>query len=273
MTEPNNTSEWLKMRSNVYIRDKGICWICNTFVELKDYDLGHLIDRSMGGDDAYDNLVVMHTFCNGQKPLHKTLEECLKWRLLLRIPQNNENPEIPKYYANGRRIYKQAPSKLKLQKRADKRALSYQEQLAKIKPCTVCWIQGYPTGGAMWHLLPPPYRKEDGFTMRQTPPDATIPEGQRHGVIETLQVINGKLEQDIDFSLGIIRVHIHPTETGISVSFPETKLANIGERQQTIGMGKGQIPIKEWQEAKTQGIGLLDFKSNYRQAKPLFYDI
>ena len=126
----------------------------------------------------------------------------------------------------------------------------------------------------MWRVLPPPYRKEDGFAMRKTPPNAVVPDGyNRRGVAETIQVINGKLEQDIDFSLGIVRVHIHPTETGIDVSFPETKLANIGNRQQTIGMGSGQIPLEEWRKAKAQGINLLDFRSSYRQSKPLFYDI
>ncbi len=76
-----NPPAWTTLRSDIYIRDKGICWICNTFVELNDYDLGHLVDRMNGGLDAYDNLAVMHKTCNLSKPRHKTLEEAMKWKL------------------------------------------------------------------------------------------------------------------------------------------------------------------------------------------------
>ena len=73
--------EWRQLRSDIYIRDKGICWICNSFVELSDYDLGHLVDRVNGGATAYDNLAVMHRKCNLSKPKHTTLEEAMKWKL------------------------------------------------------------------------------------------------------------------------------------------------------------------------------------------------
>ena len=105
MAEPNNNSEWLKMRSDVYVRDNGICWICNTFTQLQDYDLGHLVDRSVGGLDTYDNVTVMHTSCNLKKPIFHSLEEALRWRLLLRTPQNPEYLEITKYAINGKNAY------------------------------------------------------------------------------------------------------------------------------------------------------------------------
>jgi len=76
-----NDASWQMLRSDIYVRDKGICWICNTFVELKDYDLGHLIDRCNNGSDTYDNLSVMHKSCNLSKPKHTTLEEAMKWKL------------------------------------------------------------------------------------------------------------------------------------------------------------------------------------------------
>lgn len=79
---------WQSLRSEVYIRDRGICWICNTFVILEDYDLGHLIDRTNGGIDEITNLAVMHRHCNHIKPLHKTLEDALKWKLSLQIPRH-----------------------------------------------------------------------------------------------------------------------------------------------------------------------------------------
>lgn len=74
-------AKWDMLRSDIYIRDKGICWVCNTKVELRDYDLGHLIDRCNGGQDEYDNLATMHKRCNISKPRHSTLEEAMKWKL------------------------------------------------------------------------------------------------------------------------------------------------------------------------------------------------
>ena len=53
-----NRTEWNTLRANVYIRDKGICWVCNDFTELQEYELGHLVDKSNGGIGTYDNLVL-----------------------------------------------------------------------------------------------------------------------------------------------------------------------------------------------------------------------
>lgn len=74
-------AKWDMLRSDIYIRDKGICWVCNAKVELKDYDLGHLVDRCNGGADDYDNLAVMHKHCNISKPRHTSLEQAMKWKL------------------------------------------------------------------------------------------------------------------------------------------------------------------------------------------------
>lgn len=71
--------EWL--RSIIYVRDKGICWVCNNFVLLGDYHLGHLVDKSNNGEASLDNCAVMHKRCNSSKPSHHTLEEALIWRL------------------------------------------------------------------------------------------------------------------------------------------------------------------------------------------------
>lgn len=76
---------WDELRSVIYRRDRGICWVCNTPVNLKDYDLGHLVDRTNGGADEVTNLTVMHRHCNHIKPLHNSLEETLKWKLSLNI--------------------------------------------------------------------------------------------------------------------------------------------------------------------------------------------
>jgi len=76
-----NMATWEWLRSEVYIRDRGVCWVCNKFVTLKDYELGHLVDRCNGGADSIDNCAVMHKHCNIRKPSHYSLEEALKWRL------------------------------------------------------------------------------------------------------------------------------------------------------------------------------------------------
>jgi 5-methylcytosine-specific restriction endonuclease McrA len=75
--------EWL--RSEVYLRDKGICWVCNEFVLLREYDLGHIIDRTNGGKDSMDNCTVMHKPCNGRKPRHNTLTEAMEWKMNLNV--------------------------------------------------------------------------------------------------------------------------------------------------------------------------------------------
>jgi hypothetical protein len=76
-----NTANLVGISCEIYIRDKGICWICNEFVYPRDYDLGHLIDRCNGGPDTYDNMAVMHRHCNQTKPRHETLEEAMRWKL------------------------------------------------------------------------------------------------------------------------------------------------------------------------------------------------
>jgi hypothetical protein len=78
--KPVSASRWDLMRSQIYIRDKGMCWVCNEFVLLIDYDLGHLVDRFNNGVDDDINCSVMHKKCNIIKPSHKTLEEAYKWR-------------------------------------------------------------------------------------------------------------------------------------------------------------------------------------------------
>jgi len=72
---------WYKLRLDIYNRDKGICWICHEFVPSNEYELGHIIDRCNGGYSDYDNLAVMHKWCNHHKPRHKTIDEHITWLL------------------------------------------------------------------------------------------------------------------------------------------------------------------------------------------------
>jgi hypothetical protein len=116
-----NDADWQMLRSDIYVRDKGICWICNTFVELKDYDLGHLIDRCNNGEDSYDNLAVMHKSCNLSKPKHTSLEEAMKWKLTPKylterpISMFDSSKSIGKGYPYPRSRPKKSTSQLSLE--------------------------------------------------------------------------------------------------------------------------------------------------------------
>jgi hypothetical protein len=72
---------WNLLRSQIFLRDKGICWICKRLIPLNEYEMGHLIDKCNEGSDDYDNLAAMHKKCNNAKPLHKTIEEHITWLL------------------------------------------------------------------------------------------------------------------------------------------------------------------------------------------------
>lgn len=282
MQEPKNQQLWLKMRSDIYIRDKGICWVCNTFVDLDQYDLGHLVDRCNDGTDTYDNLTVMHKLCNLSKPRHNTLEEAMKWRMTATIGSirptiTNPKAIIPhprRYPRSNERVYKKsivwhswdtmgknAPDKEDIEKAQRK----YQEAVLKIKPATLCWVQGKPqyignTKECMWRLLAPPYTKADAFTMRKTPPGVSF-----NGDISlqsTLQTLNGVLTQSVTFSVGFMTYHLEPNGT----SKPTITTLRNTESNNLVGMGRHQIPIEVWLKAKQRGISWKEFTESHRVA-------
>ena len=261
----NNDVSWRKLRSDIYIRDKGICWICNTFVDLSEYELGHLIDRCNGGNDVYDNLAVMHMDCNRAKPYHNSLEEAMRWKLTAFIhPNHNDTLRISRIDKKAQMVIPiKAP---RLHRYLNRKYISEDDRIKNIKPSTLCWIQGRPVyrdcGKApMWVLLPPPYRKEDKFILRQIPPGATDNGG--NGIYETLQILNGVLLAEVDIDLGCIHYHIFSVDGKLKVICSGSAVSNSGIPSQTIGMGISQIPINAWLIAKSQGIKLSDFKKSY----------
>jgi hypothetical protein len=175
-----DNAKWLELRSRIYLRDKAICWVCNEFVALTDYDLGHLVARSNGGKDDYDNLVVMHTKCNLHYPRNTNLSDAISQKL---IPQNVSLPPLPSIRTNGNAIqnqsisYKQSNVKpiinlivnndykikqIKRKHQVSKPKSLPQFKLDKIIPLTVTWIQGK----ARWFIPPRTdgtYHKEDKF--------------------------------------------------------------------------------------------------------------
>jgi len=318
------------LRSEVYLRDKGVCWVCHQFVLLSDYELGHLLDRCNGGPDEYENLAVMHSRCNSAKPRHMSIEEATRWRNIYMLdptaPRPKASPRGQLSFIQGQDLRPiaatsstSAPQSLidggagtlmprplhcnkcdhnwlsygENQARAcpnchsrfwwsskhrrpsidtvdgikittqEQRERLYEVQSQRVKPLTVVWIQGRPMGGPMWKVLPPPYRQEDGFTMRRTPPGAIEKAGS--GPRQTLQVIGGQLTQPITFDLGITIYTITPLDDGtlsISTTHSPDK-SNTGHV--SVGLGYGQIPPNEWREAKSQGVTFADFK---RIARP-----
>ena len=74
-----NPDHWGKIRANVYKRDDGICQVCFEKISWERYECGHIVDRVVGGSDAYTNVVVMCVLCNRLKPLHETKLACLDW--------------------------------------------------------------------------------------------------------------------------------------------------------------------------------------------------
>lgn len=72
-------------RQAVYVRDRGLCWICGEPVDPERYVLDHFIPLSRGGPDIAGNVRVAHQSCNDRRgtklPTH---EEAQTWLAFLR---------------------------------------------------------------------------------------------------------------------------------------------------------------------------------------------
>jgi hypothetical protein len=259
-------AKWEILRSDIYIRDKGICWICNAKVLLKDYDLGHLIDRCNNGRDDYDNVAVMHKRCNNSKPRHLTLEDAMKWKLNRKIPQGKQN-EYNNFPLPQNLIKRTNPtSPILLMKRLEDKEVRYNQLLRKVIPATIIWAQGRPQGfpNGLWRILPPPYKSEGIFALHKPPPQVIMPSDNNYSPHNTIQIINGRLEKPIDVMNGHYLMHIEQSTINgkLSVSFTGTNLSNHGDRAHTVGMGVGQISISDWKQAKLKGVSLAEIRDN-----------
>jgi 5-methylcytosine-specific restriction endonuclease McrA len=54
-------------RSKLYERDNGMCGICGQLVDYWDMDIDHIVPKSLGGADHWDNLQITHPKCNRSK--------------------------------------------------------------------------------------------------------------------------------------------------------------------------------------------------------------
>jgi len=130
---------------------------------------------------------------------------------------------------------------------------------------SVAWIQGRPEGGPMVKLITPPYRQEDMSTLRELPA-GYVDEGftGEGSAFKSLQILGGEPSSDIrDIDLGWTRINIKVGGEKPVIEYVHDTEANVGERSRTVGMGKGQIPIEAWEEAKAKGTSFEEFVNTY----------
>lgn len=83
---------WRTLRRLLYQRDGGRCVPCGARVPFDLLEIGHLIEKALGGPDTPDNLACMCGDCNRRKPPHRTREEALAWIALVRAESEARDP-------------------------------------------------------------------------------------------------------------------------------------------------------------------------------------
>ncbi|KKN03874.1 hypothetical protein LCGC14_1103340 [marine sediment metagenome] len=139
------------------------------------------------------------------------------------------------------------------------------EEEVELPRGSVAWIQGRPEGGPMFKLITPPYRQEDLTTLRDAPA-GYVDEGftGEGSAFKSLQILGGEPSSDIrDIDLGWTRINIKVGGEKPVIEYVHDVEANVGERSRTVGMGKGQIPIEAWEDAKAKGTSFEDFVNTY----------
>jgi len=121
----------------------------------------------------------------------------------------------------------------------------------------------------MYKVIVPPYTTEDMFTMRYPPPDY-VDEGftGKGSAFKSIQVIGGIPDHDIEnIDLGFVKLNIKFEGNKPIISYAHDEESNTGERSQTVGMGRGQIPVEEWLDAKAEGVPYAEFVQTYTGAR------
>lgn len=62
-------------RKNIFLRDNGRCQYCDKKLTYESSTLDHVVPRSMGGKNTWENLVLCCSHCNTLKS-NRTLHEC-----------------------------------------------------------------------------------------------------------------------------------------------------------------------------------------------------
>jgi len=133
---------------------------------------------------------------------------------------------------------------------------------------TVVWVQGRPTGGAMYKMVFPPYDQDSFYTTRELPTGYEDMGWSGVGSVkESIQVLGGMPESNIEnLDLGWSRINIDVSSGKPDIEFVQDYEANVGDRAKTVGQGDGQIPIESWEYAKRQGMDYRDFVNSYQGA-------
>lgn len=284
LSKPRHTTleEAMKWKlTPAYLTERPLSMFDNTKSIAKSYSYNHhkksyAKQNQLSLIDEQANKQLINSYFQAHPELQDTnnvvrLEAIKLLSQILNLPTQNVNNQVitmPRIQSIlQRQPYKQPiPYKAKPYIIA-RRQKQYEELASIIKPDTVyiCWIQGRPMGEAMWNILLPPYSKEEKYTIRQTPPGAT--DNGKKGVRDTLQIIGGNLTTEVNIDVGFIHFRISPTDSGMPrITFLGNDKSNtqIG-LYKTIGIGRRQIPINAWLQAKAQGISLNDFKEAYRK--------
>ena len=134
------------------------------------------------------------------------------------------------------------------------------------------WVQGIPNGGAMWKVLPPPYKEEDLYTIRHAPVGAyKFPDNLGKGLAyRTFQIIGKPAVDEATANLGWTTVTVkHQKGNNYEIKFGQNSEANVGKREETIGMGQGQIPIEVADAAKAEGISPTELREKVKSGEDI----
>jgi hypothetical protein len=88
--QKKTTESWYRIRKRIYNKYNGICQVCHTWIPIREYECGHIVDRVCGGSDLDENLLCMCVLCNRLKPLHESLADFFNWVNRLRRFAGND---------------------------------------------------------------------------------------------------------------------------------------------------------------------------------------
>jgi hypothetical protein len=124
----------------------------------------------------------------------------------------------------------------------------------------------------MWKVLPPPYHAEDLYTVRQAPIGAyKFPDNLGKGLAyRTFQIIGKPAVDEATADIGWTTVTVkHQKGNNYEIKFGQNSEANVGKREETIGMGVGQIPIEVAEAAKAEGISPTELREKVKSGEDI----
>jgi hypothetical protein len=94
------------------------------------------------------------------------------------------------------------------------------------------------------------------FTTREIPKGYEDRGYQGEGsAFKSIQIVGGNPSNNVhNIDLGFVNINIDMVNGEPVISYSSNADSNTGTREQTIGMGEGQIPVEVWKQAKAQGI-------------------